>query len=495
MTVLGTPPSPVASLELHGLLDQDASASTWEARQVEGGHAVHLVLPAYPRDRRDLRDRFRRDARTLTGLRDPHLVTCLDAGLTAAGEPYLVTEVPGGLSLPRLIATDGHFAWRDAVQLVRDLAASLQKVHDLGLVHRGITPDRVRLLPRPADGIGAFRPLLLGLGTIAPEVAPEAVPGGAPELGHSAESVDFRADHWGLGAILALAASPHAPPAVHALAAHLRHPDRDRRPASDGEVIAACDRLLGRLRLGHRGNRAAWFGVAAAVIGCGVAATLAGISLTDRQEPPPAPLAAAEAAATPPPAPPTPATPVDDRLGTLTWDEPERLWDPEEGKRLEHWDLQPAAQWTAAAERPDAVAGFRGWIHRDVGPAPWRIDAHLHLVTTDDTATEALYLGVLLEDGGRIAVQVRTQGAAAIGQLVRLDAGSTPLPAGAACRRPTGVDLPVTLLVGAHALVATLDGHEFGHVVLSAAPVGVALGLDGERPGEISQLTLRHPTP
>ena len=156
------------------------------------------------------RQRFFRATELLRGLRHPHLVALLQAGLES-GQYFTVSEFVEGenaAALIQRIGIVGMLDWRTTLRIGRDLCAALVFASEQGIVHRHITPQNI--LIRKSDGAALLNDLLLArslnddgagrltqagelLGTI-PFLSPEQVGSGHP--------VDHRSDLYQLGATL-----------------------------------------------------------------------------------------------------------------------------------------------------------------------------------------------------------------------------------------------------------------------------------------------------
>lgn len=80
--------------------------------------AIKLLLdPEQATPRR--RKRLERETQALRQIQHPHVVRALDAGLTPAGQPYLVLELVEGESLERRLELGGRFPVDDALALAR----------------------------------------------------------------------------------------------------------------------------------------------------------------------------------------------------------------------------------------------------------------------------------------------------------------------------------------------------------------------------------------
>ena len=124
------------------------------ARQV----AVKVFRPDVSDDAPHLRHQS--EARVLAGLNHPGLVAVYDIG-TQDGQPFLVMELVEGETLAQLIRR-GPLEPRKAASLGGQLAASLQAIHDAGVIHRDVKPANVMV--RAADDGTPLRTKLTDFG-------------------------------------------------------------------------------------------------------------------------------------------------------------------------------------------------------------------------------------------------------------------------------------------------------------------------------------------
>lgn len=166
--------------------------------------------------------RFRRAAKILAGIKHPNIVACHDAGTLAGGRSYLVMELIDGPNLKRWIATKGALSPGTSLYVARSMVQALGHAHQLKVIHRDIKTENILLESSPAGRTPADFPFLpklvdLGLARVKAEsnrpnseLTELTMPGQAmgtpstmaPEQFDDPDSVDFRADVYGLGCVL-----------------------------------------------------------------------------------------------------------------------------------------------------------------------------------------------------------------------------------------------------------------------------------------------------
>jgi predicted ATPase/serine/threonine protein kinase len=172
------------------------------------------VLPEAVASDPDRLARFLREARTVSVLNHPNLLTLFDVGLDG-GTRFLVTEFVDGRTL-RAWSAEEHPPLADILDAVAQTATALAAAHKAGVVHRDVKPENVMLrhdgLVKVLDfGLTKFiasagSPLASDTATgpslqTAAGVVVGTVRYMSPEQACGAE-VDARSDIWSLGVVL-----------------------------------------------------------------------------------------------------------------------------------------------------------------------------------------------------------------------------------------------------------------------------------------------------
>jgi serine/threonine-protein kinase len=193
------------------LVGEGGMGAVYEAVQLRLNKRVAVKVMA--RDlsaNREALARFHREAEITSHLGHPHLVTVIDFGTAASGEPYLVMEYLDGTDLDHRIRQQGRLPLETAVHITKQVASALSAAHDRGIVHRDLKPANVFLLQATGEsdfvkildfGISKMKAARTQLtnasavmGTpnyMAPEQATGAV-----------DDIDPRTDEWSLACIV-----------------------------------------------------------------------------------------------------------------------------------------------------------------------------------------------------------------------------------------------------------------------------------------------------
>ena len=205
--------------------------------------------------------RFEREIRAAGALQHRSIINATDAG-QADSIHYLVMEYIEGVDLSRLARAVSTLSIQDVCAIGQAMALGLDHAHAAGIVHRDIKPSNVML-----STSGQVKLLDFGLAqtTMWDEASAELTTVGqlmgtidymAPEQAERAESVDYRADLYALGATLfrllcgraPLAASPNLSPLARLRLLATSSPPalRTLRPDAPLELEKLIHQLLSR---------------------------------------------------------------------------------------------------------------------------------------------------------------------------------------------------------------------------------------------------------
>ena len=116
----------------------------YRARDTRLGREVAVkVLPQHLSDQPEVRARFEREARTVSGLNHPNICTLFDVGRDGNVD-YLVMELVDGETLASRIAR-GALTSAELLRIGSQIADALDRAHRAGVIHRDLKPGNVML--------------------------------------------------------------------------------------------------------------------------------------------------------------------------------------------------------------------------------------------------------------------------------------------------------------------------------------------------------------
>jgi len=196
----------IATYKIEKLLGAGGMGEVYLARDLKLGRLVALkVLPLHFVVDADRLSRFQREARALSSLNHPNLVTIYEVG-EANGFHFIAMELVEGKTLSSL---RDKVSLKELLSIVAQVAEAIGAAHQSGIIHRDVKPDNVMVRPdgyakvldfglvklaevEPTPGTAAQTQLGIAMGTLA-YMSPEQASG---------EPVDHRTDIWSLGVVL-----------------------------------------------------------------------------------------------------------------------------------------------------------------------------------------------------------------------------------------------------------------------------------------------------
>ena len=262
----------VGAYTLEAPLGVGGMGTVWRARRsdgrYEGSVAVKLLNLALVGPAGD--DRFRREGTILARLAHPHIARLLDAGVTVAGQPYLVLEFVEGTRIDRY-ADEHRLPAAARLELFLQVADAVAHAHAGLIAHRDLKPSNVLV-----DRQGQVKLLDFGIGKLLEETLQDpserTLAGGlsltpeyaAPEQARG-DAVTTAVDVYALGVLLHILLTGRHPtgasarnPVEHLRALAEREPERASESVGAGESAEPRAALRGstpaRLRRQYRGD-------------------------------------------------------------------------------------------------------------------------------------------------------------------------------------------------------------------------------------------------
>ena len=153
--------------------------------------------------------RFQVEVRVLSQLSHPNVVTVFDAG-AHEGRPYLVLESCEGPSLAQALEDALRLAPTQVLWISRELSKALAYIHSMGLVHRDVKPANV-LYDRGVLKLSDFGVVRVDPGDFTQNKVTSGAPSFLAPEQIAAETVDHRADLYGVALVLFQALSGRLP--------------------------------------------------------------------------------------------------------------------------------------------------------------------------------------------------------------------------------------------------------------------------------------------
>ncbi|HNN90725.1 MAG TPA: serine/threonine-protein kinase [Pseudomonadota bacterium] len=255
-----------AHYRLDGILGEGAMGVVFRGINLAMGKAVAIkMMRKETFDTPDAVERFNREARVWSQLNHPVITQVFDFGVED-GQPFLVMELVEGVDLSEVLKSEGTLDALRAVQLMRQLASALEEAHRLGVVHRDIKPQNMKLLRYKPGGKVVLKVLDFGMAKQVNKVdqrltAPGMLVGTpkyvAPEQVTENPVIDGRADLYAAGIVfyeILTGSAPFVGTPHEVLFAHLGTPPKplpETVPQMIAEVVMRLLRKRPEERYAH----------------------------------------------------------------------------------------------------------------------------------------------------------------------------------------------------------------------------------------------------
>jgi eukaryotic-like serine/threonine-protein kinase len=134
----------IGAYRIEALLGQGGTGSVWRARRADGRHegAVAIKLLHLSLVGRHGATRFEREGAILARLTHPNIAHLLDAGVTPAGQPFLVLELVQGERIDRHCDAR-RLSVEQRLALFDDVLSAVAQAHSHLVIHRDIKPNNI----------------------------------------------------------------------------------------------------------------------------------------------------------------------------------------------------------------------------------------------------------------------------------------------------------------------------------------------------------------
>ncbi len=123
-------------------IGQGGMGTVWLAERADGAYRQQVAIKFLREDSPSLRSRFAQERQALARLQHAQIARLLDAGFSAGGTPYLVTEYIAGVTLDHWCAR-AQPGLDERLRVFRAVAAAVAHAHRHLIVHRDLKPQNI----------------------------------------------------------------------------------------------------------------------------------------------------------------------------------------------------------------------------------------------------------------------------------------------------------------------------------------------------------------
>jgi serine/threonine-protein kinase len=246
----------IGNYRVDSLLGKGAMGEVYLGEHPQIGRKVAIkVLVASLSADQNMADRFMSEARAVNAINHPNVIQIFDFGQLPDGRLYFTMEFLDGRELTELLKDRAPLNLGQTLELLRQMAASLDAAHAKGIVHRDLKPDNVFVMEGPAGpvvkildfgiakllepGMGSHTKTSTGMIMGTPMyMSPEQAAG-------DVNRISPRTDIYALAVIVYQMLSGHlplqAPSVAQLLAMQITEPPRPLQEVTEGLPEAVCD--------------------------------------------------------------------------------------------------------------------------------------------------------------------------------------------------------------------------------------------------------------
>ena len=169
-----SPGTRLGPYEIVAAIGAGGMGEVYKARDTRLDRTVAIkVLPEHVAADPDLKQRFEREAKTISSLNHPHICTLYDIG-SQDGIDFLVMEYLEGDTLAQRLE-QGALPLDQALQVAIEIADALDKAHRQGITHRDLKPGNIMLTKAGAKlldfGLAKLKPVGIGTDSALPTMS------------------------------------------------------------------------------------------------------------------------------------------------------------------------------------------------------------------------------------------------------------------------------------------------------------------------------------
>ncbi len=133
--------------KIESIIGRGALGTVYKANQELVGRPVAVkVLHSYLISDTDTVKRFQQEARGVSRLKHPHIITIFDYGLLPNGLPYIAMDYLKGDTLAKILHERKQLSVKELMPVIKQVCDALEEAHNCGVIHRDVTPDNIVLI-------------------------------------------------------------------------------------------------------------------------------------------------------------------------------------------------------------------------------------------------------------------------------------------------------------------------------------------------------------
>lgn len=250
---MASPAERFGRYEVRATLGSGAMGTVYSAWDPELHRAVAIKIVKNQLDH-DALLRFQREARTLAQLAHPNIVAIHDIG-TRDSSPFIVMELVEGEALSSEIARHAERPLQQKLELAAQVCDALAFAHRAQVLHRDVKPANILITSESRAKLADFGLARLQTSSLTGSANVVGTPAYLPPEAFAGETIDERADVYGLAATLyewLSGGRPHEAEHLAALMTRVVNADspdiRDRWPQCPPGLAECLQRGLARDR-------------------------------------------------------------------------------------------------------------------------------------------------------------------------------------------------------------------------------------------------------
>jgi len=130
--------------ELDAFVKEGGMGWVYRGKHLVLGHpvAVKLMKPGKNSDHNRIQ-RFKREAKAVSLLQHPHIVSITDFGQTRGGQLFIVSEFVKGVTLSDILTETGPLPFSRVLRVFAQVMAAVEEAHGNQVIHRDLKPENI----------------------------------------------------------------------------------------------------------------------------------------------------------------------------------------------------------------------------------------------------------------------------------------------------------------------------------------------------------------